>query len=246
MGEFVFAGASGGGISASPAALICPTRGRPAEAARLTGAWAGTAQCSDLIFCVDDDDPALPGYRALWQAETRQAGIIYWLKGPRKSLAAWTNTVAREYAGLYQGLMSLGDDHVPENPPGFDRKLLDAAQSGGGGFAYGDDGLQHENLPTAWMVTTNIVKALGWMCLPGTEHMFLDAAVRDLAEAAGCRRYLPHVSVRHLHHSARLSPVDQTYRDGEASWAADEKVYRAWLEQGLAGDAATVEAAIRA
>ena len=121
----------------------------------------------------------------------------------------------------------------------------------GGGWAYGDDGLQHENLPTAFLVTSRIVAALGWMLgSPGCQHMFVDAAARDLADATGRRAYLPDVSVRHLHHTAGLSPKDPTYATGEASWHADEAAYRTWLghPEGtgpIQADADTVRKSLR-
>ena len=114
----------------------------------------------------------------------------------------------------------------------------------GGGWAYGDDGLQHENLPTAFLVTGRIVKAVGWMLgPPGCAHMFVDAAARDLAEASGRRAYCPEVKVKHLHYTSGLSPFDQTYADGYASWTPDEAAYRAWLEGPIHDDVKKVEAA---
>lgn len=243
------AGASGLGISARPVLLVCPTRDRPGKAADLIDAWGKTGLCSDLIFCVDTDDPQLAAYRELMTARRFHRGIVHWLTGPRLGLCGWTDLVAAEYAGQYQALLSLGDDHRPETP-GFDLTMYDAAMTTGGGFAYGDDGLQHENLPTACLITTNIIRALGApgkprMCLPGATHMCTDAYWRDLADAAGCRHYLPNVSVRHLHHVARLSVRDQTYLDGEASWDADHAAYYAWLADRIQFDAAIVKEAIR-
>jgi hypothetical protein len=243
------AGASGSGISAAPVLLVCPTRARAGNARRLIDTWGRTGVCSDLIFCVDDDDPQLPAYRALMGERMFHRGVVTWLRGPRMSLCGWTDLVAAEYAPRYQALMSIGDDHVPETGA-FDLKLYDAAAIDGGGFAYGDDGVQHENLPTACLITTNILRALAGpdgkprMCLPGARHMFTDAYWRDLAAAAGCRYYLPHVSVRHLHHITRASVRDQTYLDGEASWAADEAVYRAWLADRIGFDATIVKEVI--
>jgi hypothetical protein len=255
MGEIAWCSRPAGNDSVAPAGLICPTRGRPGNAARLIDRWGHAGICSDLIFCLDDDDPQMGGYQAVMRERRFHRGMVLWLRGPRQSLCGWTNQVAGGYAQLYQGLMSVGDDHAPDvddpGTMGFDLKLLDAC--GDGGFAYGDDGITHppgpewperHNLPTAWMVTTNIVRALGWMCLPGLTHMFCDAAVRDLAEAAGCRHFLPGVKVTHLHHITRQTARDQTYIDGEASWAADEAIYRAWRQQGLQADAEIVREAI--
>jgi hypothetical protein len=226
---------------------IVPTRSRPEQAARLIDAWAGTATCSDLIFCLDEDDPLLPAYQELEQRSALSVGRICWLKGARQSLTGWTNTVAERVCGRYEALVSLGDDHVPATP-GWDRTLLEAARLTGGGLAYGDDGLQHENLPTAALITTNAIAALRWMAYPRCKHMYIDAVWRDLFECAGRRTYRPDVHIEHWHHTARRSMFDATYAAGQASWLDDEAAYHAWLaapaaSPGLTRDAATVRLA---
>lgn len=223
-------------------AAIVPTRGRPRMAAELIDAFGKTAVCSELVFCVDNDDPALGGYRELMgqRAFTRHA--VSWYVGPRQSLTAWTNQVALALAPRFEALVSMGDDHRPVTKA-WDRKLLDAIRGMGGGWAYGDDGLQHENLPTAFMVSAPIVRALRWMLLPGCAHMFVDAAARDLGRAADRLAYLPHVSIRHLHYTSGLSPHDQTYADAYESWDDDEATYRSWLGGPIEDHADTVKEA---
>jgi hypothetical protein len=46
--------------------VIVPTRGRPAAATRLIEAFAATGATTDLVFCVDNDDPHLPEYDRTW------------------------------------------------------------------------------------------------------------------------------------------------------------------------------------
>src|ERR1022692_4739674 len=196
--------------------VIVPTRGRPAAATRLIEAFAATGATTDLVFCVDNDDPHLPEYRAIqsewWMAPHHTGGrAIGFRFGPRQSLAGWTNEVAttaclpdcwlhcdedceagpRHCWNLhrpshkpdwhdqhacppprYRALCSMGDDHLPRTP-GWDRLLLDGLADMGGGFAYGNDLYQGEILPTAVAVSSPIVAALGWMCLPALNHMFV-------------------------------------------------------------------------
>ena len=245
-------GVTGTGISDAPVLLVCPTRDRPGNAARLIDTWGTTGVCSDLIFCLDDDDPQAGGYAQVMNERRFHRGLVFWLHGPRLSLCGWTDLVAGEMAGRYQALMSIGDDHVPETPA-FDQKLWDAC--GRGGFAYGDDGITHQpspewperhNLPTACLITSNIITGAlgGAMCLPGAQHMFTDAYWMMLAEAAGCRYFLPQVKVPHRHHITGLAPRDRTYQDGEASWPRDEAAYRDWLDHRRASDAVAVREAI--
>lgn len=239
-------------LPGAPVLLVCPTRDRPGNAARLIRTWGHTGACSDLLFCLDDDDPQMGGYRELMTRRAFHRGTVTWLTGPRRGLCAWTNWVAREYGPAYEALMSIGDDHVPETE-GFDLQLLDAAAGMGGGFASPDDGRPSGVLPTCWLVTANVVEALRWVCLPGLEHMFPDAVVKHLGEASGQWVHLPDVMVRHHHWSVGLAPPDATYARGQAAWAADEAVFRAWLaedrpaaERPVNRDAETVRGACHA
>jgi hypothetical protein len=120
------------------------------------------------------------------------------VSGPRNNLAGWTNVLARHLAKDYRALASLGDDHLPRTP-GWDLRLLEAiAGMGGTGFAYGNDLLQGAALPTAVVVSSNIVTALGWMCEPSMRHYCIDNVWKDLGEGAGCLAYLPDVIIEHL------------------------------------------------
>jgi hypothetical protein len=182
---------------------------------------------------------------------------VSWYVGPRQSLAGWTNELAEELADGTMMLFSLGDDHRLKTPK-WDLKMLAAVQKMGGGWVHGSDGVTHQETPPGWVtselpsafgVTSGIVAALGWMMLPGCAHMLVDAAVRDLALAAGRLAWLPEVKIPHLHYSAGLSPYDATYADGRASTAADDAVYRAWLGDPpgtgqIAADADTVRRAL--
>lgn len=240
----------------SPACLaIVPTRGRAGQAVELIEAF-GTATCTQLMFCLDDDDPALGQYKLLINAEAAMHTRfpVSWQAGPRQHLAGWTNQVAVRLAGQFEALISLGDDHRPETP-GWDRELLDAVRRMGGGWAYGDDGVPHQSappgwvtsrLPTAFLVSSRIVAGLGWMLgPPGCEHMFVDAAARDLALAASTAErprlaYLPDVKVRHDHWTTGRSPHDQTYASGQACWPGDQAVFDAWSAGPITVDAETV------
>jgi hypothetical protein len=231
-------------MAEAPCLAIVPTRGRAATIGQFLDAFNETAVCTDLIFCLDADDPDRERYKTIIYAAKIPGRLITWHTGRRQGLVEWTNRVAGKYDYRYEALISLGDDHRPVTP-GWDRELLAAARMMGGGWAYGDDGLQHENLPTAFLVSSRIVQALGWMLLPTCRHMFVDAAARDLAETVHRRRYLPDVHIKHLHHTSGLSVRDQTYDDAYASWDADRAAYEAWLAGGMHDDAETVREALR-
>jgi hypothetical protein len=208
--------------------VITPTRGRPASAERLRDAIHATATTDvQLAVGVDDDDRSYDG--------TDLGCWIY--TGPRATCAAWTNRIASAAGGDFRYLASLSDDHVPETP-GWDSMLIAAIEDmGGTGIAYGNDLLQGGNLPTAPVMSADIVQALGWMFCPPMTRLFCDNAWKDLGEQAGCLAYLPDVVIRHLHYTAGLSPRDQTAIDGEGAWVHDEGAYHAWRRDSMAADA---------
>jgi hypothetical protein len=188
---------------------------------------------TDLILAIDEDDLSYEG---------RGPQNVIVARGPRKTCPAWSNHIAAEYAGKYRAFASLGDDHLPMTP-GWDVTLLSALdEMGGTGIAYGDDGLQHENMATAPVVSADIVAALGWFMYPACQYVFCDNVWMDLAREAGCLRYVPEVVIRHLHWTANLAAHDVTYAERDHLWARDEQAWRAWQADQAASDIAKVKA----
>lgn len=221
--------------------VITPTRARPDRFAELVAAVRDTtAGRAQVLGLVDDDDPAYDEYELL---DT-------WLMiGPRCSLSEWTNQGARYTIGAGavappRYLASLGDDHRPRTKD-WDRRLIEAIEAlPGPGFAYGNDLLQGERLPTAWVVSAELVRAVGWMMLPTCQHMYVDTAVLELGRAAGRIVYRPDVVIEHLHPAAGKAGWDDSYRQSNtpARFEADRQAFEAWKRDGLEADAARVKA----
>lgn len=219
--------------------IVTPTRQRPDSARRLAAAVRDTATAGTvLMLAVDDDDPS-------YGDGVEGAEII---RGPRRSCVQWSNLIAAEHGPGYRAVASLGDDHVPETP-GWDTALLAAIDAmGGTGIAYGDDALQGQNLPTAPVVSSDIVAALGWLFLPQMRHFFCDNAWKDIAQGAGCLAWLPGVVVRHLHCCNGTAPHDAVYASEEPAMEPDRATYEAWRDHpdGMAADVAKVRALMAA
>lgn len=209
--------------------VITPSRGRPQNIARLLDAVHATAKMRTHVHvAVDDDDPELERYRyVLHQAATENDLLTV---GPRKGLAEWTNEIAVEQAGKYPFLASLGDDHVPYTP-GWDKALIRAiVEMGGTGFSYPWDGTR-EDIPEAVVMSSDIVAALGWMCLPGLSHWYVDNVWADLGRGAGCLRHLRAIKVEHAWKG------DQTSKESSEALTADRDVYNAWRRSDCLGQA---------
>jgi hypothetical protein len=212
--------------------VITPSRGRPVRLGYMLEETLRTSgDGTHVAVCYDDDDPSAAAYDAIRdEARDTWPGRTFWHRGRRRTLPDWTNFItAWPRAHRYPYLASLGDDHAPRTD-GWDTQLTAAIEARGGtGIAYGDDGHQHENLPTAPVISADIIRVLGWMMLPGLVHMFADNAWRDLGSLAGCLAYVPGVVIEHLHPDAGKAAFDATYAQGASSWAVDEAVYLKWV-----------------
>lgn len=230
--------------------VITPSRDRPGQLNEL--AWA-VGQTSDsraqVLACVDEDDPQRKQYERL--AETfGMPGILRIQYGTRHTLSGWTNLAA---AQLLQDsdppryLASLGDDHRPRTP-NWDLRLIKAIEDiGGSGIAYGNDLVHGPNLPTAWVVSADIVRAVGWMMLPTCQHLCVDNAVLELGNAVGRIVYRPDVIIEHLHPLVGKAKWDQSYQESNAPgrYDADGTAFAVWKASGLQADAQKIrEAAI--
>jgi hypothetical protein len=221
-------------------AVIVPSRGRPRQLRELVDAIHDTAVTDLEVYVgVDVDDPT--------RAEYTAAAVF--TAGQRLSLSQWTNALAEQVLdgpNPPRYLASMGDDHRPRTK-GWDRRLIGAIDSLGDapGIAYGDDRYQGAALPTAWVVSADLVRAVGWMMLPACAHLYVDNAVLALGQATGRILYCPDVVIEHMHPAAGKAELDDSYRQSNARerYAADRAAFEAWRDGGgLAGDAAKVVA----
>jgi hypothetical protein len=212
--------------------VIVPSRGRPKNIARLLDSVHETSRMrTRLHVCVDEDDPGLPGYEYVMSIAGGEDDILE--KGPRKQLAAWTNEIAVRRASQYPYLASLGDDHVPYTL-GWDRALIKSIERmGGTGFAYPWDGTR-DDIPEAVVLSSDIVRALGWMCEPSLAHWYPDVVWADLGRATGTLRHLRAIKVEHVRQA------DLTAKESGEKLAADRDAYFAWRKERMAGDIATL------
>lgn len=220
--------------------VVVPSRGRPDSARALWQTFGDTCTAdTQLVFALDDDDPTRIDYPDSPTAWT----------GPNQSMVEALNGAATAYAAGIFGMAPpyaigfMGDDHRPRTR-GWDRRYLDALHNLGTGIVYGDDQLQHQNLPTQCAMTADIVRTLGFMSPPSLTHMYVDNFWLALGTAAGCVRYLPDVVVEHLHPVAGKARWDDGYRrvNDAAVYARDEAVFTEFMRGSMADAADKVRA----
>lgn len=216
--------------------LIVPTRGRPNNVHKFEDAFSATTTDSpdvQLLFAIDDDDPV--AYPLLMDLRAD------YIEGPRVRMGPTLNKVALDNVDNYHVIGFAGDDHRLRTPS-WDQRILEVI--GDKGIVYGNDLLQGATLPTAVFITSNIVKELGYFCLPGALHLFLDNYWKALGEIAGCLTYLDDVIIEHVHPVAGKAEWDEGYIANNASdiWAHDEALFLTWQVNQLHHDAAKVRA----
>jgi hypothetical protein len=221
--------------------VVVPSRGRPKAVAELAQQCAKTCTADTvLLVVVDTDDPTLPEYQApdgtqvffTWAPpDSGHVGAINW--GAERAL--------EDFHPFAIG--KLDDDHRPRSK-GWDADLLAALRELRTGIAYANDLLQGQNLPTAPVITADIIQALGFMAPPVLRHLYCDNFWRDLGEQADCLRYLPAAVVEHMHPIAGKAPMDDGYRRANApeQFSTDGAAYETYKREGLAGDVAKVRA----
>ncbi len=205
-------------------ALICPSRGRPQNIARLHQALLDTDFHGIFVVGVDDDDT---GY--LEDQSPRYENTVYEVN-PRLRLAGTLNKLALEYADKADIIGFVGDDHLPQGT--WEADILAAFERQPTGFVYGNDQYQRQALPTAVFVSSNIVKAIGYMCPPGFVHMYLDNVWLSLGSEAGCIQYLEDTNIEHLHPAAGKAEWDPRYEEVNSTETVhgDAALYHTWRE----------------
>lgn len=210
---------------------LVPTRGRPANARRLAESFAmTTGSDTRLIFLVDDDDPEISGYLDLANATDTDDLKFGMLVNPRLRLGGTLNAWAPAYAEEFDAIGFMGDDHVPRTIGWADELGSDVERTRG--IAYGNDLIQGANLPTAVLMHSSLIRALGFMVPPGLVHMYLDNFWRDLGNELGRLTYRPDVIIEHVHPITGAVAWDNGYTDVNTFMGEDGERYHAWMNAG--------------
>jgi len=208
------------------ALLIVPTRKRPEACEQLLEQFKQTAEISDIVFGIDKDDPSE------YSQEIKSRSDI----NDRLRMGGTLNLLAQKYAPHYEYLAFMGDDHRPRTK-GWDRILAEEIGDAPG-IAYGNDLLQGANLPTAVMLSSSIVKKIGFMVPRELIHMYMDNFWLELGKSLGNCKYRGDVIIEHMHYLNNKAKPDALYMEtnSEATYAKDSEAYHRYMTTQFAGD----------
>ena len=232
--------------------VIVPSRGRPKAAREMAQSFAATCVAdTELLFAVDRDDPFLDDYvlenaspagsaLGAWFAHSDVAAVDSHSMGEALALAV---PLVLEESPAPFAIGFAGDDHRPRTV-GWDKAYLDALRELGTGIVYGNDLLQGERIPTQMAMTSDIVRALGYMAPPSLVHLYFDNFWKVLGNGADCLRYLPDVVVEHMHPVAGKAEWDEGYKrvNSNAMYEHDKAAFDDWLRTSMLSDVAKVRA----
>lgn len=199
---------------------MCPSRGRPQAARETLSSFLDTRKDkrSRILFVVDRDDPTLRDYPQEYT----------YVVPPMTCMGdALRKATTPEVLGNATSVGMIGDDNRFRTKGWdvtFDRYLTEQV-----GVAYGDDGFQHERLPTSWWVSRSLADMFG-IAPQGLRHLYMDNWWKSLGEGLGVLRYFPDVEIEHLHPIAGKAEYDATYQRGNSRSNAngDRAAFHRW------------------
>ena len=207
--------------------VILPSRSRPEKVAEAIELLKDNSTISDLCVAIDEDQSDL---------YPRIDDVIYEVN-PRLRMNGTLNLVANKYADKYETIYFLGDDHHVRTK-GWDELLYAPIKARGYGLAYGDDKLQGKNLATAVMMSTNIIRIIGYMAPPKLIHLYMDNFWMNLGQALNCLDYVPEAVIEHMHYLAGKSEQDAQYAEVNSSemYQTDRDTYLQYVKDDLKHD----------
>ena len=188
--------------------VIVPTRSRPEQSAHFAEAFLPRSARCDLLFVLDEDDPLLGAY-------PRVDGAFYQIH-PGSGPVGALNRIAHAYKEWYDYLAFFGDDHRIRTLD-WDRLLVEAIADLPMGIAYGRDVRQEGTQPSFALMSSSIVRELGYMAPPALTRDRMAHFWRELGNELGSLRYRDDVVVEHLQSNGRTEAVSETLaRDAAA------------------------------
>ena len=200
--------------------LIHASRGRPRMAEQAILEWTG--KCSgqntyEYILSADADDAGIDAYREL----AARLGIRLVVDVNRSAVEAWNRAAARTSGDV---LVAVSDDFgCPEE---WDLALEAAIGDRRDVAVLVHDGVEGR-IMTLPIVDRAWYERYGYILYPEYRHMFCDDDLTHLARATGRLVDARRLVFPHRHHTAGLSPEDDTYRHGgsDLGWWRDQRVY---------------------
>lgn len=214
--------------------VLCPSRNNPQAAFEAAVSFVDTVmEESRFIVVIDEDEPQIALYMEM--LENVRHGLIVVPRERAGNMNRALNYAAELECERSDVLGFIGDDHRFRTK-GWDRVVSKILSDEGGGILYADDLAQREQLPTQVFISSSIVRALGWMGLPGAKHLYLDNTWKYLGDQADCLYFVPDVIIEHMHPAYGKGKWDENHIRVNSSevYEHDGAVFSHWISTGHA------------
>jgi len=206
--------------------IIIPTLDRVDELERCLNSVKEKSTCSDVIVAVDYDQVENFSMRS----------DVYWRifrEDEKRNCVNKVNTVAMENLDRYDYITFLGDDCIIDTHS-WDQKLVDVIETEFYGMGVVSPGEpewgRQDDLPLHWMVSSNMVRAIGYYENTIFIHNYVDNDIHEFGKSINSYKKVRDVIVEHHHPNHGKSEVDNTYELGERTWKdIDEQTYNEYL-----------------
>lgn len=184
--------------------MIVPSRGRPLAADKVRESFNRTTGAdSRLVFALDADDGTWLAYPPIkFQSKS-------------DSTVSALNNCALKYMNESRYLGFIGDD-CRFITAGWDKTMISAADEMGSGIVYANDLMDPGALPTSMLISSSIVKSLGWMAPPLLKAICFDDYWLRLGQGLDRIKYLDDVVIQHI----SLPNLNPKPNNDFAIWAA--------------------------
>lgn len=145
----------------------------------------------------------------------------------------------------YETCLFLADDIVVHTPR-FDELLAEPIREHGYGWAYSEDGNIGRHLPSHWMVSTNIIRTLGWIVPDGFIHLYVDNVTKELGDRMEALFFRGDVLMEHMTHRSGKGEEDDTARmnDTPEVWDNDRTLFNKYVLEQVGKDVERLKAAL--
>lgn len=205
--------------------VVCPTFGRPKIINHMYDSYMDCTKKADLWIIGDKRDPKAKDYTvSMSQVNGLKVTDIYNI--------AWNKKKSE-----YKYFMQVNDDMVFETRHWDEIVINKLEENQGFGVAYCHDGMGNEktNLPTAPIISNELLEICGWFQLPTLKHLYGDRVFQIIGERLNRLFFCKDVMIRHNHFMNNRAVKDDTYKKSNADdiYKQDEKAYRDFIKTDL-------------
>lgn len=203
---------------------MCSSHCRPDRLTEMIASYSKTTKSKNakLVIYVSDADHRLPEYKSIKISDNRVSIEI----GKPKYMVEVLNYFSTVKYPDFDYYSEVNDDHVylTDNWDGLMMDAIDL-KNNGLSIAYG----LTENMPTATMTGSKIIKLLGYFFPPEFRHSWVDNWLCEVGFGSNIMTHLENVNIEHRHHIFNKAKKDAVYESVENDYEFGKNAFTKWI-----------------